>query len=329
MQGLFVISLDFELHWGNFDKLPLNRKAKCYFSNTRDIIPKKLALFREYEIHATWATVGMLFRKNVDEWYYSVPASLPSYYNSRLSSYEWVHRHGFEGAQDPFHFAPDLIDLISSTPWQEIGSHTYSHYYCLEPGQTEDQFRKDLKAAIEAAQKIGITIHSLVFPRNQFNAHYLSVCAELGISVVRSNPDTWYWHASENWNLFRKIFRTADAYVSLPPRKSIDIASIQHESPVVLLPASRFYRPWQPGHYWLNTLKLKRILNEMTFAAMNGHYYHLWWHPHNLGHQPAQSMRELTIILEHYRGLHRKYSFKSLTMSESVNYLNGTGSAQA
>ena len=40
---------------------------------------------------------------------------------------------------------------------------------------------------------MGISLKSLVFPRNQFNESYLKVCVELGIENVRSNPNNWYW----------------------------------------------------------------------------------------------------------------------------------------
>src|SRR5208282_1335648 len=32
-------------------------------------------------------------------------------------------------------FRVSLVDLIVDTPGQELGSHTFSHYYCLEPGR--------------------------------------------------------------------------------------------------------------------------------------------------------------------------------------------------
>ena len=60
--GALVISLDFELLWGVFDKVDWRDKKK-YFQNTRRVIPEILRLFEQYEISSTWATVGMLFNK--------------------------------------------------------------------------------------------------------------------------------------------------------------------------------------------------------------------------------------------------------------------------
>ena len=185
--GVFVISLDFELHWGCFESMSLNEQHQAYFNNTRKAIPAMLDIFSSNEIHVTWATVGMLFCKNINEWEKHRPAHLPSYINKKVSSYEWIHQNGFHALEDPYHFAPELIELIKATPYQEIGTHTYSHYYCLEQGQTKEQFREDLSIARELAAHRGIQLKSLVFPRNQFNKDYLSVCHEMGIESVRSN----------------------------------------------------------------------------------------------------------------------------------------------
>ena len=58
LKSIVVISLDFELLWGVFDKVDYKEK-ETYFKNTRKVIPKILDLFSENDIHCTWATVGM------------------------------------------------------------------------------------------------------------------------------------------------------------------------------------------------------------------------------------------------------------------------------
>jgi len=77
-------------------------------------------------------------------------------------------------------------------PEHEIGTHTFSYYYCKEVGQTLEDFRADLKAAIAIANARGIDIKSLVFPRNQYNRDYLDVCRELGIETYRGNEEVWF-----------------------------------------------------------------------------------------------------------------------------------------
>src|SRR5260221_10356073 len=74
MKGIFSISLDMELHWGGFEKWPLET-YRTYFLNTRRVIPEILHLFRKYEVHVTWAAVGMLLHTSRKELMENVPRS--------------------------------------------------------------------------------------------------------------------------------------------------------------------------------------------------------------------------------------------------------------
>lgn len=311
--GALVISLDFELLWGVFDVMDFKRK-RTYFSNTRDVIPQIVKIFEEYGIHATWATVGMLFNKDWEEWKENLPHKLPSYINPSLSAYVFADKNKEEEIKD-FCFAPGLITLITQSPGQEIGTHTYSHYYCLEPGQKLKQFEADLAASVRLASKFNITLKSLVFPRNQLNPEYLKICTEFGIKNVRSNPSSWYWEDSRSENIFNKLARTGDAYFPFD-MKSYELREIRVnlELPIEQK-ASRFYRPVE-GNTFLRRLKLNRIKTEMTTAARNNRIYHLWWHPHNFGDQPEKSLTDLREILHHFDNLKKAYNFKSLNMGE-------------
>src|SRR5690606_9244993 len=129
----------------------------------------------------------------------------PSYLQQKFSPYDWVMH---KSVPESYLFAPDLIQLILQTPGQELGSHTFSHYYTLADGQTEAQFRQDLQAAQKIAmEKYGVKLTSLVFPRNQLNLIYLGICWEEGFTAIRSNPVDWYWKdTSQDW-LLKKVFR--------------------------------------------------------------------------------------------------------------------------
>src|SRR5689334_7868297 len=101
MNGIFSISLDFELHWGGFEKWrleipnskiqnPGSRVYNQYFLNTREVIPKMLKLFEDHEVHVTWATVGMLLHKSKKELLENAPAIKPSYKVQNLSAYHYI-----------------------------------------------------------------------------------------------------------------------------------------------------------------------------------------------------------------------------------------------
>ena len=306
-----VISLDFELLWGVFDKVN-HSDSELYFQNTRKVIPELLKLFEGYEIHVTWATVGMLFNKNWGEWRQNIPNTLPHYRNTKLSAYQYSSN--FEHQIDErLVFASDIIDEIKITPNQEIGTHTYCHYYCLEPGQEKLAFEADLKKCMKLAEQRGLKLRSLVFPRNQYNSEYLNICAENGITGVRTNPDNWYWDDTQDSNLQKKIFRSADAYLGKTD-KSYKISEIQNfQNKITLQKASRFLRPRSK---YFKSQRLTRIKKELTFAAKNNEVYHLWWHPHNFGNSPEESLLELKQILDHFKDLETNHFMKSLTMNE-------------
>jgi peptidoglycan/xylan/chitin deacetylase (PgdA/CDA1 family) len=171
MNGNLIISLDFELHWGVVELWTV-KDRKEYFDTTRKSIPLVLDLFKKNNIHATWATVGFLFAKDKEQIKQFCPEKRPSYINTKLNYYMLIDDDviGTNEKEDPYHYANSIIKLIIETPNQELATHTFSHYYCNEEGQTVDQFDSDLKSAQSIAKvNFGIELKSLVFTRNQFN----------------------------------------------------------------------------------------------------------------------------------------------------------------
>ncbi len=313
--GKLIISLDFELYWGILDHVPLQDK-RLYFDNTRKAIPKILKLFEDYDIQATWATVGFLFFENLDELLQNMPEKIPHYSHPVLSTYNYIHKNQDEIKKYPeYFFAPGLIKQIVNTKGQEVATHTFSHYYCLEKGQTKEDFKSDIEAHRSIADKMGISLKSLVFPRNQYNKEYLDICMELGLKVIRVNPKKWFWNMERKETLFKKIIRTADAYLPLNDFSFDENDIYKYKKQLVLLPASRFFRPIS-GLSILNKLRINRIKKEMSLAAKKNKVYHLWWHPHNFGNQPELALSELENILSHYKKLNKKYHFISIKMSD-------------
>lgn len=313
MNSKFVISLDFELLWGVFDVVDYSSK-KQYFRQTRDVIPQILNLFDQNDIHATWATVGMLFNKDWEEWESNIPEVLPNYTKRELSAYNFGNSIKSTSTEE-FCFAPKLIQQISRTRGQELATHTYSHYYCLEEGQTAESFDKDIEKAVAVASNMNIELKSLVFPRNQIAPEYLRICDKHGIENVRSNPASWYWKDATSSSILDKLGRTGDAYFNLG-KKSYPINQLYRiQDEPLEQKASRFFRPVE-GNKNLRKLKIKRILSEMEWAAKNDEIYHLWWHPHNFGNLPEESINDLNIILNHFQRLKSKYNFESVNMGE-------------
>ncbi|MGE0590153.1 MAG: polysaccharide deacetylase family protein [Cyclobacteriaceae bacterium] len=346
MNPIFTISLDFELHWGGFEKWPISiqdsrfniansKTYNDYFLNTRKVIPQILELFKNYEVHVTWAAVGMLLNETKEELFRNTPNNKPAYKNQKLSAYHFVDMHGVgeNEHEDPFHYAPSLVRRILGTPNQELGTHSYAHFYCNEPGQTVEQFREDLKAAKRDAANYAVKLQSLVFPRNQFNDAYLKVCFEEGITSVRSNPLDWFWNiqSTQRESSWKRLNRGLDAYFPVGRKNTYKLADIPvYSDKPICLAASRLLRPYRPSEWVLNDAKINRIKSEMTRAARNTEVYHLWWHPHNFGGYPEQSLIGLEKILCHFNQCREKYGMVSLNMretSELIHHLHGKNQA--
>ncbi|RYZ44034.1 MAG: hypothetical protein EOP49_27585, partial [Sphingobacteriales bacterium] len=265
--GKFVISLDFELMWGVRDC----KTIESYGPNilgVHKVIPRLLSLFQQYQIAATFSTVGFLFLKNMDELLANLPASFPGYQNKNLSPFNgYIDNLGEDELTNNYHFAPDLIQQIKESGLHEIGSHTYSHYYCLEPGQNIANFKDDLRMAKTVAAEHKITLQSLVFPRNQYNHEYLAACKEAGIICIRGNKESWLYNARSNESLLLRAVRLADSYIPLAGLNTFAFDELEITEGVINIPASRFLRPAAAKPGLVHQLHLNRIMAEMTYAA--------------------------------------------------------------
>tara|TARA_Y100001934_G_C12369809_1_gene785641 strand:- start:1591 stop:2577 length:987 start_codon:yes stop_codon:yes gene_type:complete len=313
-QGVFTVSIDFELYWGIRDNWTIEQ-YKNNLDGVSDAIPEILKVFNEYDIHATWATVGFLFFKSSDDLKENIPDVLPNYNNEKISPYKYINEA--INLDSKYHFAPKIIDLINNCSGQEIGSHSFSHYYCIEEGQSVSEFENDMLSSVEIAKKKGIHIKSFVFPRNQYRIDYLSTLSKLGIECFRGNESSWIYNNSQN--SFRKktqrILRLMDSYFNISGNNTYSLKNCFQKKPFNF-PSSRFLRPYSPKFSALESLRFRRIKKAMDNAAINNELFHIWWHPHNFGIHRDENIEFLSKILGHYNFLKNKYGMKSLNMGE-------------
>jgi peptidoglycan/xylan/chitin deacetylase (PgdA/CDA1 family) len=316
MAGTFVVSLDFELHWGVRDRFTVERYA-ANLHGAREVIPRMLERFEASGVRATWATVGMLFCHSREEVLERMPERQPRYEDPRLSPYPEFQRLGADERADPLHFAPSLVRAVADTPGQEVATHTFSHFYCLEPGQTIEDFEADLRAAVDVARDAGVELRSIVFPRNQVNRDYLPVCARYGLIAYRGNPDAWMHHSRPEAGQTppRRARRLLDAYLSVSGAHAQPPGRPGPEG-LVDVPASRFLRPRPRRVALLEPRKVARVLAELREAADSGAVYHLWWHPHNFGVHQEHHLAQLDAVLARFEQLRAEKGMRSLSMAE-------------
>jgi hypothetical protein len=309
-----VLSLDFELHWGVRDHIG---PGAASLQGAREAVRQLLARFAQRGVACTWATVGLLFAQTRDEQRAASPGLRPAYEDARLDPY--AEPVGGGEADAPVHFAASLVEAIRRTARQELATHTFSHFYCGEPGATVDAFRADL----DAAQRISPEpLRSLVFPRNQSAAPFLAVLPEAGIDVYRGNPLGDLWRAEDGasgrqWR--RRLVRLADTYLPLAGDDTVPWESVLRPDGLADVRASRFLRPYSPRLRALEPLRVRRIVRGMEAAARQGGIYHLWWHPHNFGTHLDANLRVLDQVLDAFDRLRDAHGMASLTMAEAAD----------
>lgn len=312
-----VISLDFELHWGVRDFIRLDAAERRRLLAARAMVVEILDLFRAYQVHATWATVGLLFANSRDEAESFRPRILPAYHDASLNPYQEPLGAGEE--DDPFHFAPSLIRQIAATPGQEIASHSFSHYYCLEAGQTAASFDADIESAVAIAAAGGYPIRSYVFARNQAHPDYLPLLARHGVQVYRG-AGTLEPYKAVNFAAQRRLssraVRLLDTLVDLYGPQAADWPA--PGEPARLEP-SRYLQRCRSFLQPVRPLVVRRIVRQMSAAAESSRLFHLWWHPEDFVTGGAANLNVLRQILDAFSDLRARNLMASLTMSEAAS----------
>jgi peptidoglycan/xylan/chitin deacetylase (PgdA/CDA1 family) len=324
-KGSFIISLDFELHWGIFDSIPLS-EYKTNLENVNEVIHRLLEIGRRYNIKYTFASVGFLFADSKEKLLKIKPKIEPNYSDSKLNSYSLFENIGEREEDDNIHYASNLLKLIIKEKKHEVSSHTFSHYYCLEAGQTAEDFEEDTIASQEAARLLETSFTSIVFPKNQVNDAYLGICKRHGIVVYRGSEKSSIYNQNSfiNNSIFKpfaRVLRLIDSYINLTGFNTYKVNTFR-ENGIINLPSSRFLRPFNSKLRIFENLKLRRILKSMRYAAKNNEIYHLWWHPHNFGSDIEQNFKNLEILLREYSKLNKSNNFSSVTMSSFISKID-------
>ena len=262
--------------------------------------------------------MGFLFAENYEELSSYFPRQTePAYENRALNPYDWFEKIGRNEETAPCFYCPSLIRMVAEAPNQEIASHTFSHYYCREAGQTVEQFRADMAAAKKIAADHGYDLTSVILPRNQCEPEYTEVFRDLGFTAYRDEENDWI-HEKIRFRPLLRLLRLADVYLPLTgqggyvPKK---------EDGIWNLVGSRMYKPILRPLIFLEGLKLHRIKAQMRHAARHGLTFHLWWHPHNIGVMTDEHLAQLEEIFACYQQLKETWGMESLTMQEAANRL--------
>ena len=321
IHGSLVISLDYELMWGVRDLFTPEDYGQSNVKQVGEVISRLLQLFDKYDIHATFATVGLIFCQNKKQALDYSPILKPSYDKQILSPYNNYYIEGIKEKHNELFFAPNSIAQLQAHKNIEVGTHTFCHYYCWAKGQTPEQFDADLSQACKIAAKQGLILKSIVFPRNEVDEESLKICVKHGITVYRGNAKKFFDYKTNKFSdLMQRICRLFDAYVKIGKYSIVDYSDIDVRSDCINIPATRMIRPYSLKLSFLEKQRLRRIKAELEYAAKMGSLCHLWWHPHNFGANINENFLFLEEVLKCFAYCRDRYGMQSYTMSEMVEY---------
>ena len=271
LSASLVISLDYELMWGMMDLPNAKQYGQTNVDNVHKAICEMLKLFEKYQVKVTFATVGLLMCQDVEEVVSIAPSLIPSYTKMGLSPYG-NYLDSVKLAKSSLYFSPNTVELLKDSNIVEIGTHTFCHYYCWEEGQTIEEFDADIKTAVEVAAKKNIKVKSIVFPRNNVNEDYLSVCHKYGITSYRGNALNFFGERKSRLQfIIRRVCRLLDTYLPITDQCSYKYEELNViKGHPVNIPASRFFRPYSSQLCMLESVRISRIKKEIEKAAKLG-----------------------------------------------------------
>jgi len=275
-RGIFCLSFDFELAWGSFYNSsiePLKRKARL----TRErVFPQLLELLTRYQISATWATVGHLLLKSCDGNHgqpHPSPPSFPDWYcydpkENEETSPEW---YGHSLVQQ----------LLSLYPEQDIGLHGFSHCVFNDPSCTTAVAKKEMQNALQAAQDLGLTPISFVFPRD--GQGHFDVLLEAGIKVYRGSNQNWYFRLPAP---LAKPLHMIHQFLGLAPPTVMP--GIEHG--LVKVPGSHLYLSMDGLRRFIPIRSRVRAADQALHQASHWkRIFHLYCHPINLAYEDSRT----------------------------------------
>lgn len=289
--GVFTVSLDFELLWGTIDRANQAHFRKlCSVERTR-VIPRLLELFAEFEVPATWCTVGHLFLAPAVAARRRAALKIPS----RAAD----PRLPREPIDDPLLLSRDLVDRIRQCATvQEIGGHGFTHLPFTDSMCTAEAAATEIEELERSARSLRLTLRSFAFPRNRI-AH-VDLLARHGYSIFRCQDASWHHQANtRGWK--HRLGHAWDIVTAATPPT---VMPSWHEAGVWQIPGSMLFTPARGIRGAVPVaLRVRRAKKGLDAAAADGRVFHLWFHPTDLAARSDDMLDGLRQVLAYARTL--------------------------
>jgi peptidoglycan/xylan/chitin deacetylase (PgdA/CDA1 family) len=301
-QGIFTLSLDFELIWGTVDLFGPERFRRACEIEREMVIARLLSLLEEFEIPATWCILGHLFLPGCRRSGGRAHPEIVRPHHAWVDG-DWLqHDPCTNEARAPLFYGRSLVEQIRAcrVP-QEIGSHSFSHVIFSDRGCSRDAAASELRASVEAAGDLGLELRSFTFPRN--GVGHLDLLPQFGFTNYRGPAPCWY----ERRQPPTALQRLARLWSVLAAAEPPVVAPAQAAHGLVNVPASMIYSPRHgPRRHIPVSRRVRRARKGLDAATRAGRVFHLWFHPTNLADDPETMFRGLRDILVTVRDLRQQ-----------------------
>lgn len=295
----FIFSLDTELAWGHFDCFRSNMFSHDG-SRERYAIKRLLALFREYEIEATWCVVGQLLHQDSNDHY-------PYFWRGKYPEFEALY-----DAKHPLLFGPDVIETLLNERQHEIGFHGYTHRPFSARFMEQADAQWEIEQWLEVASSWDITPSTVIFPRNK--VAYLELFKTYNFTTYRGEE---VQPLSHHLPIIGRGFRRFNEELALviPPMSfSVEEDTIG----LVNIPSSRWLFGFNHtldrmlNSAGLTLLRVYQIIEGIKQAVRNGQVVHIWAHPYEF--RTDADFEKLEFILQYVRKAVKTGKMQSITM---------------
>lgn len=323
-KGVFTISLDFELIWGTMDRAGIDRFAPACRVEREVVVDALLELFRKYQVSATWAIVGHLFLDRCSA------VNGKKHPEIVRPQHAWVEGDWFANdpatteAEAPLFYGRSLVEKIrnAAVP-QEIASHSFSHVIYGDRGCSARAAESDLQACVDAAARLGVELHSFVFPRNSVG--HRDLLPQFGFVAYRGPEPHWYDRAG----IPRALKRAAHFFDFVAATRPPVVDAYVDDAGLWNVPGSMMYFPMHGVRAAIPvSRRVKRAIRGIDRAAAERKIFHLWFHPTNLAIHTAELMEGLEAILAHAAELVRNGVLEIAPMRKIVESLQASTDAR-
>lgn len=307
MKGVFVISIDVEFAWGLVN-LPITAADYARIRAEREAIRRVLEVFKKYELRATWAVVGHLFREKIEVKEGRAVPEMPRPVMKGETRDWFAH---LVGAPEAAWCAADAIAMIrAAQPEQEIGSHSFGHVLYDEQRANADAIAADVRLAKATHEAHGLAFESFVFPCNCIG--FRGMLRDAGIRVYRGHTRRWYDGVRPNalWRLMNLVTHALGMRVPVVEAVRDEYGLVNVGDSMLLYHRQglrRLITPWAQE---------RMARGGLEAAAREKKIFHVWFHPSNIAWRMDEQCEVLEAIMAHARALIQRGELENATMGE-------------